>query len=196
MPPCHSACPLCQYAATDLLRCGLAHSPYYVTSEVSDRDGIASLSTQLDALAKLGLTLADTIAVMLLKLALKAKRAGPHQDPHTCKNITIFVPDRSARSAYLKREYGKLTPQQLQERLQGDGYRQVLLVDEQPPQLLQLAAAACCGSVKDVEDVVLRDGMRLAVVVNEPVSTRGEHAGWVKTHTWLPCLASPCLLFL
>ncbi|KXZ49609.1 hypothetical protein GPECTOR_20g465 [Gonium pectorale] len=85
---------------------------------------------------------------------------------NTYNHVTVYLPNRSSGSGYIKRDFRKLTPNQLQKKLNQKGYFHVLPVDEQPPLLLQLAD--CCDRAEDVE---LRDGMQLAVVVDAKAST-------------------------
>ncbi|KAG2497111.1 hypothetical protein HYH03_004702 [Edaphochlamys debaryana] len=115
--------------------------------------------------------------------------AGQAEAHGQSENITVFWPNRtgrSASSAYVKKDYPKLSPAQLQQRLIREKYYRVLPVDAAPAQLLQFED--CADGALDVEDVELRDGMRLAVVVNAAASTPAEEqlkamTGWQQGRT-------------
>jgi hypothetical protein len=82
--------------------------------------------------------------------------------------VTIYLPDHSTRVTCLHQaKLLQVDRQPVEKKLSRINY-EVLPVDEQPPQLLQLAD--CSDSAMEIEDVEMRDGMKLSVVVNERVS--------------------------
>ncbi|PNH08294.1 hypothetical protein TSOC_005176, partial [Tetrabaena socialis] len=95
--------------------------------------------------------------------------------PRLFHDITVFVPHSCG---YLRRSFREITHEQLSTKLSAKGFDAVHLVDDKPQQLLQLRD--CEHTAIDIDDVELRDGMQLAVVVwGEQV--RGAGMGKVAT---------------
>ncbi|KAG2431490.1 hypothetical protein HXX76_009504 [Chlamydomonas incerta] len=91
------------------------------------------------------------------------------EGPRVFSDITIYIPG-GLSAAYIRRRYRQLTSIQFMHRMCREAHWYLMPVDEQPPVLLALRDYA--AATLDVDDVGLRDGMQLAVVVRDDQAWR------------------------